>query len=331
MIYDSLDTLRDDYYNLADEDKYKEALTLLEEGLKALKEGELEKDFFNVMIDKCWFYCECKMYEEAINLFSQLVEKGYICPMDWPYKGLIENAKYEKLKERNDILFHEAEKNSKLEYEVYLPKGYSKDKKYPLFLNLHGDGDNMEYHRKYWNEEFFLKKGFIVVYLQSSQISCHRGFKWVSKEFYKESIENRKNPTLYYGAHDEVKALYNFITKEYLIDENQVIIGGFSGGAIASIDIALSNIIPLKGVIALCSRKPKKFNRENLMELSKKATKLVFMEGEEDTPVKDVEDMMRICSEIQSPYEYYINTGVGHWYPDDLEQKLDDALNFILK
>ncbi|MBZ9688786.1 hypothetical protein G9F72_020915 [Clostridium estertheticum] len=43
------------------------------------------------------------------------------------------------------------------------------------------------------------------------------------------------------------------MSKQYSIDDENIIIGGFSGGAIGTIDIALSDIIPIKGAIALCS------------------------------------------------------------------------------
>jgi len=55
------------------------------------------------------------------------------------------------------------------------------------------------------------------------------------------------------------------------------------------------------------------------------------MEGEKDVPVQDVEEMMKECKRLGVPYEYYINKGVGHAYPDNLDEQLEKALNFILR
>ena len=114
------------------------------------------------------------------------------------------------------------------------------------------------------------------------------------------------------------------------MDENQVIIGGFSGGAIAAVDIALTNIIPIKAVVALCcSLKTNRFTEENINSSLERGVKWVFLEGEKDLPVESLEDMMSTFNRLKVPFEYYINSGIGHWYPKDLDLKLDRALSFI--
>lgn len=93
----------------------------------------------------------------------------------------------------------------------------------------------------------------------------------------------------------------------------------------------MADIIPIKGVIALCALKPRTFTEENIRKLSAKEMKWVFIDGEKDMPVQYVEDMMDICKSLGMHYKYYVNEGVGHWYPEDLDDKLEKALSFILQ
>lgn len=277
------------------------------------------------------------MYDEFFNLLKNLIEKGISCPLH-AYRSLKEDPRYILLKEKNDFLMAEAQKKAKFEYIVHVPDYYSKDKEYPVFFNLHGDGDNIEYHKQYWKPDKLLKMGFIVVYVQSSQTLYHNEYIWLNKEIYlkdddmslSERIHNGKCE-IYNKVYDEVMTCYNSISNDYSINHDKIIIGGFSGGAIASIDIALSDIIPIKGVVALCSVRPKRFNLDNIKLNREKGLKFVFMEGEKDIPEQDIEQMIEGCKKLDIPFEYYINKNIGHWYPEDLDYKLDKALNFILK
>ncbi|MCM1989940.1 hypothetical protein [Oceanirhabdus seepicola] len=55
------------------------------------------------------------------------------------------------------------------------------------------------------------------------------------------------------------------------------------------------------------------------------------MDGEKDVPIQDVEEMIQEFKKQGVPYEYYINKGIGHWYPEDIEEKLEKALKFIME
>lgn len=332
MKYNKINELQEAYNELANEGDIKGALDLLEKGFETLTSEEVQTEFYDIMMDKCWLSSKCKMFDKVLETFLDLVNRGYVCPIQMQlYKEIKGYDGYKELKDKNDLLLNKLQKESKFEYVVHIPKSYSKDKKYPLFLNLHGDGDNIEYHKKYWNQEFLLSKGFIVVYPQSFQISHHCAYKWIKREFYDLPPKEWKDPTLYSSAYEDIKKIYDLVSREYSIDHENIIIGGFSGGAIASLDIATANIIPIKGVIALCSYKPKVFNQENLVSVARKGTKFIFIEGEKDVPVKDVEEMIEMCKNARIPYEYYINKGIGHWYPEDLDNKLDKALKFIME
>ncbi|WBW98343.1 alpha/beta hydrolase [Oceanirhabdus sp. W0125-5] len=331
MKYNSFDELEVAYCKFSDKEKYNEAIEVLEEGLKALPKEECEKNFYHIMIEKCWLYCNDERFNEAVEIFSDLIDKGYICPIDWNFDGLKGHEKYKELEEKNELIKKEAQKNAKFDYVVRLPENYNEGEKYPVFFSLHGDGENIQVHEKYWSSEWLTKRGFIVVCPQASIVYGHEGYIWIDKGFYAESYETRKYPYTYSELHKEFKNCYDLICEQYSVDEENIIIGGFSGGAVAAIDITISNVIPVKGVIPLCSLKPRSFREECVKSVIQRGVKFVFMDGEEDVPMEQVDEMIEALDEHGIPHEYYINEGIGHWYPADLEGKLNKALNFIME
>ncbi len=333
MKFNNYMDFREEFINLADEGRYKEALTFLQEGIATLPKKEQEKYQFEIMDYKRWCLYKNGMYDEVFKTFTDMIEKGFICPLHY-CRSLKNDPRYIALKEKNDLLLAEKQRKTKFEYVVYVPQSYTNEKKYPLFFNLHGDEDSLEFHRQCWKPEWLLNKGFIVVYLQSSQVTYHNAYVWIRRERHLD--ENYVFPSdgkceIYSDLHIEFKNCYDSISKQYSINEKEIVIGGFSGGAVAAIDIALSNIIPIRGAVPLCSSIPKMFNEENVKAAHENGLKFVFMEGEKDVPVQDVEEMMKECKRLGIPYEYYINKGVGHAYPDNLDEQLEKALNFILR
>lgn len=317
MKYTNYSQLEKDFIVLLEQENYIEVVNLLGKASELLPEKEYENNYFDIVFNKARFSTNCKRYDECLDTLIYLVDQGYACPLYWErFKPLKQNVRYEDLKQKNDLLIKQAEEKSKTEYVVHLPEGYTEDKLYPLFLNLHGDGENIKEHSQYWKPDTILKKDFIVVYLQSSQVIYHNRYGWL-----KDLLR----------ARNEIKNIYDLILEQYSVDKDCVIIGGFSGGSIASIDITMSNMLPVKGFIALCpDEKPECFTKENVQYAVKRGIKGVFMEGEYDIPVPDEEEMINVFKEVGFPYEYYINKGIGHWYPKDLSVKVDRALEFIL-
>ncbi|EQB87892.1 putative esterase [Clostridium punense] len=334
MKYKSFDEVERVYSKLYREEKYKETLEILENIKILMSEDEIKRNYYNIMIDKARSLFRCNLHDEALDIIDSLINSGYMCPL-WKFSPLNNNPRYKDLKAKNDLLRRAAEKEEELKYKVYVPQGYVKEKQYPLFISLHGDGEDAEYHNRFWEPEFLLKRGFVVVVPQSSQRIAHNSYVWNIKELYfqyemEENTCDIEYFEMYSSMREELKRCYDSISKEYSIDHEKIIIGGFSGGAHAAIDMALSDRIPIKGAILLCSQKPTSFTVESAKNAAEKHIKWVFMEGEKDAPVQDVEEMIETLNNFGGSCNYIINHGVGHWYPEDLENKLDKALGFIL-
>jgi predicted esterase len=300
---------------LYNQNKYKEALTILEKASKYLLPNEFEKYQFNIMSSKAIFYCLEQRFEEAISILDYLIGRGFACDDDiFKMLPMKEDIRYIELKTKNDIHLGKAREDAKPKHIVYTPENYTSEKKYPLFLGLHGDPGNIDEFSEYWKPDEFLRNGFIVGYIQSSQLLIQGGYGWLENL----SISRK-----------EIKECYNKVLQQYSIDSNCVIIGGFSGGAIAAIEVTLSNIIPIKGFIALGPELTESFTKENVKLAADRGVKGVLMEGEVLMPLPEQEEMVSTFKECEFPYEFLINQGIGHAVPQDLPNKLNQAIKFI--
>ncbi|MDU4890109.1 MAG: hypothetical protein E6344_08975 [Clostridium sp.] len=300
---------------LYNQKKYREALNLLEHALEYLSKQEFHKYLFEIMLLKAEFYCNEEMYKEAINVISYLLNEGFACDNDiFDVAHLKEDVRYVELKKKNDTLLKNASEKARFKYVVKLPANYIKGKKYPLFIALHGDPGNIDEFSEYWKPNEFLKKDFIFVYVQSSQLYRHNGFSWTI------------NPLT---SRAEIKECYNLILEEYSIDEKCVMIGGFSGGAITALDITFAGVIPIKGFIAIGPDLPKSFTKDNVKLAAERGVRGIFMEGEILVPLEEQEEMIEVFEEFDIHYEFYVNKGIGHAIPKDLSDKLSKALSFI--
>jgi hypothetical protein len=300
------------------EKKYDEVLKLLHHANELLSKEDYEKSLFELMIYEAMIYAQTNNNEGCITVIKKSLKKGYSLPLHWSsFNFLLEHPEYEDLSNLNVKHLQQAKENSKFKYEVHLPKSYDPAKKHPLFFCLHGDGFscNIKNTSWYWKADALLEKGYIVVYPQSSQIYFHNSFGWLC------------DPTL---SRKELKDCFEQLLLDYSIDETCVLIGGFSGGATTSIDIALHNTIPIKGVIALCPGDylgTLKLN--DATKLAERKAKIVILEGDQNTdPV--VQHLLKIFKESGLSHEYYINKGIGHEYPKDLAEKTLKAVEFIV-
>lgn len=308
----------EEYYSmLFSEKKYDEALSLLHHANELLPKDEYEKSIFELMICEIMIYSQTNNIEDCPRVIKNSFEKGYSLPLHRSYFDFIrEHHEFEVISDLNRKCLQQAKENSKFKYEVHLPQFYEPAKKHPLFFCLHGDGYdcNIRNSSWYWKPDVLLEKGYIVVYVQSSQMYFHNGFGWLS------------DPEL---SRKELKNCYEKLLLDYSIDETCVLIGGFSGGATTSIDIAMNNTIPIKGVIALCPGDYlDKVEFKDIMKLAERKTKIVILEGDQDTdPV--VQYLLKLFRECGLAHEYYINEGIGHEYPKDLAEKTLKAVELI--
>jgi predicted esterase len=147
-------------------------------------------------------------------------------------------------------------------------------------------------------------------------VICTDGFGWVPDY----NLTNR-----------DIAAAYEQVGGQYNIDHEQVVVGGFSGGAIAAIEVTMANTIPVKGFVSLCpSIKPDSFSKEAVQKAQLRGVKGVMFEGQDSGQVPAEQQMLAVFEQCDFEHYFHVNPGIGHEYPTDFGSQLQRAVDFVL-
>ena len=168
----------------------------------------------------------------------------------------------------------------------------------------------------HWNSDR-LKQEFITVYIQSSQVVLTQGFAWDDLPL----------------ARKEIKQLFEQTIKDYAVDLNKVIIGGYSQGGMMVMDIAFGRTIPVKGFVAVCPGGgiPKTLTKENAAKAAEQGVQGYIISGEKDDFLPEQEETIKIFKEAGYPYQMTVIPGMYHWFPGDFGKQLDMAIEYIFR
>ena len=294
--------------------KYSEAAEILEKALNQFPD-RLHANTYNLAL----MYIQLEEAEKSLKILEYGLEQGlwygkysFFDKIWAPMKELEGFGSFEK---KNEAKRQEVQKTIEPKLEVFTPENYDRDKKYPLFIALHGGGENIEAFKPQWTSPV-LKKDFIVAYPQSSQIVSMNGYNWT------EDIELSKK---------EIKEAYKKIIKEYLIDSSQVLVGGFSSGGVASLEVVLDGTIPAIGFVVLCPAKPDDFTGERVKKAKEKGIRGTLITTEMDPRLSDQKDMAKIMEAQGLDHEFIVTPNIGHWYPEHMAELIDTAISHIIK
>jgi len=253
-----------------------------------------------------------KIMKEAI------IEKGYW----YSYQYLVEDDDLKPLhvykefdecanmcKEREN----QAQRDSKVDLKVLMPNNLADNEKYPLIITLHGDQENILITEDYWSPCVMSKN--ILALPQSSEIEFSDAYCWNDVE----------------KGTKELKVHYNEILKEYNVDSENIIIGGFSAGARIALYTVLNDIIQVKGCIFVAPWLPEIEEWEHLLdEFKLKGIKSYIICGDKD------EDCFEGCNKFVSmlnqrniPNVFKIVEGLNHDYPANFHEELEEAIKYI--
>lgn len=310
-VFSGYGEMRQYFGELYQQKKFTEAAALLEHHIDKFPDNLLA-NAYNLAI----VYGQMEQYDKGIEIlkyaheqdiwFSKYAFEGDI----WiPYKELDE---FDVVFHRNEELRAEAQKQAKTIYEVVTPEVYKKGKEYPLFIALHGGGSNIEEFRESWFSGT-MQKEFITLYVQSSQIIAMNGFNWT------EDLEISKK---------EIAEAFDQVSEDYSINEKEIIVGGFSSGGVAAMEVVLSETIPAIGFIALCPGKPDSFTEESVKAAKKNNMRCTLFTTEFDQRLDLQKEMAETFESVGLAHQFIISPDTGHWFPENFDQMLDDAIDF---
>lgn len=208
-----------------------------------------------------------------------------------------------------------AQENSRPELTVIPPEGYDPAHQYPLFIALHGGGETVADFREFWISPR-LANEFIVAYPQSSRPVSMRGFSWMGDD------QDRQ----------EILAAYRAVLKEYSVDTARVLVGGFSAGGHMTLTLLLDEhqILPIRGFIVLCPPVPETYPPQAIARMRSRHQKGLLLTTELDNRLEDQRKLANALEEGGVAFRFVVTPNVGHWYPPDFAQKVDEGIEEIL-
>lgn len=222
-----------------------------------------------------------------------------------------EGAKKDKAKtqariEKRTYDFKEAKKD--MEYALFVPSKYDKDKKSPLIVALHGLGSNPQQILRYRGlTDLAEKHGYLVVapmgYNSSGWYGVKIPFKGKGKD--KDAPEN-----LAELSEKDVMNVLERTRKEFTVDDKRIYLMGHSMGGGGTIHIALKNpdlFAALAPIAPALFRKPD--------ELEKiKHVPIILVQGDKDNLVKveRVRPWADMMKKLDMKYEYIEVPGGDH-------------------
>ncbi len=292
---------------------YAEAARILEKALTQFPD-HLHANAFNLAL----MYVQLEEHEKALKALEYGLDHGiwfgkYEMNNDI-WASLEEKEGFQSFKQKNEAKRQEAQKSAQPKLEVLVPENFDKNKKYPLFLALHGGGENIDAFKPQWTSSL-LKNEFIVAYPQSSQLVSMTGYSWT------EDIELTKN---------EIKKAFDKVLKDYPVDSSRVIVGGFSSGGVASLEVILDETVPAIGFVVLCPAKPDDFTEEKVRKVKERGIRGTLITTEMDPRLPDQREMAAIMKAEGLVHEFIVTPNIGHWYPENLSELIDAALKHIV-
>jgi predicted esterase len=299
-----------EFFRLYSEKDYAGALALMDAHFERFKEQQ------TIMTN--WRVCAAALNGDsdlALRYLQSALDGGFwFAPAalhgDPDLASLQGNPEYERMAgvcvERQEQALKMA--NPKL--EVYSPQ--AKSASYPLILAMHPWGATAEAYARHY--QFLTEKGWLVASAQSSQIAGNGLYVWDDADR---------------GA-AEVIAHFDDLKKQYPIDPQRVILSGFSQGAGLSVTLSVSRQISASGFIALG---PYVEDIDSLAAalpagpISGLRGYLLIGEHEPDHDM--FEKIEALLKDHAVPYRRKNLEGLGHEIPDNFEELLENAIEFL--
>ncbi len=298
---------------LYNEERFEEAVNLLETVIE-----QYPNNLYTITWDMVVIYSLITptQTEKILDILEYGYAKGLwypVYPEDSRWECFRDSENFQEFVRKNNERKVLAQEMAIGKYEINIPAQYCKKRSYPLHIAIHGWGEDIAFFRKFWTSDI-LNKDFITLFIQSSKVVSPMGYCWDDIEI----------------ARKEIKDAYEDILDQYSIDMNNITIGGFSQGGTMALDFALNGTIPIKGFIALCPDQPDGFSKKGVESMVARCIKGVILTGEKDGALEKQREIVEAFEEIGFPYQFTINKDLGHWFPENLSEQMDKALNYIL-
>ncbi len=309
--------VREAAYAFVEQEKFTEALALIEQAAPELQDREFEVSDLTMAI-----LFDAGRTDEALSVWEKGLDKGFfyfVIPRSATYDGVRKNDRFKKTLARNNRLREIANSGCKPEYKVITPASYSPKSSYPLLMIIHGGNQSIVKAMDTWDPRV-IGDDLIIAYVQSSMQVATKSYRWDLG-----GVDIYSPPT----AQDEVLGLYQEIVGEYSVDTAQVTLAGFSQGGNLSLVMAAEGTIPARGFIVGCPAIRSPIPPEVAQAAAARGVRGTIFVGSKDWTAAAVQTTVSNFNEAGLVVSHIVMEGKGHEYPDNFEEVLREAVKHI--
>ena len=208
----------------------------------------------------------------------------------------------------------EAEKLVKPRLDVVVPAGAGAARKLPLFIALHGGGENVDAFRPHWTSPL-LGTEYVVAFPQSTQLVAPDGFDWM------QDVPRTLR---------ELREVHARLLREYPVDPGRVVVGGFSSGGAAALEVVASGAFPVAGFVALCPPRSAGLTPETARAAAARGVRGSLLTTERDRRLAAQREMAGWMRDAGLLLDFVVTPDIGHWYPPDLAERIDAVLRAVV-
>jgi predicted esterase len=304
-----------DFYKLLRANQYEAALKLIEANHNLPIDHLTEYNFVRWMFNRMCVFARLGHIDEAIAQFQEAIDGGHWYQPgqlhDEDLKLLVGDPRYEELCKISAARYEKFASSIQPEVDIYPPTNDAD--KPSLLMALHGNGRNAALSYEAWKAA--PEYGCLLAIPTSTQFYSQNSYVW--DNFDKAELE--------------IKHHYETLISQYDLDVGQTIIAGFSMGATLAIWATLNQFFPIKGfiVVGLFVRDLEDWiNRLDGLKVS--GLRGYFLFGEEEAfGMEDVKTLAREMQHRGILCDLDIRPGLGHGFPDDFDETLKRAIDFV--
>jgi len=171
-------------------------------------------------------------------------------------------------------------------------------------LALHGWGEDLHLFRRYFYSDDYEKRARIH-YLQSSQRIGSVQYVW----------DNRKQ------AESDIIHYLNEVFKSSEVN----CLSGFSQGGYLALDLVLKKRVFVENLVLLCPGEAE-YTIDDMRTLSENKISVLLITGSTDHDHAYHTKLNDLLKEAGVYVDFQVVEGMGHWFPDDLDSRIDAFL-----
>jgi len=185
---------------------------------------------------------------------------------------------------------------------------------HPLLFALHGNSSNVEQFASHWGHA--QDHGWLVALPQSPQAHGPENFSWNDWDWAIPAIVDH----------------YSQVCKNHPIDQQRVVLAGFSMGAGLALWLALEQTLEVQGLICVAPfLSDVDALRPVLAQQQNQKLRIYLVASKEDEYCYDVaQKLSAFFTEYEIEHRLDIYQDIGHSFPPSFENRVPNALDFIL-